>query len=67
MLSIIATEISNQPPPTQVKHGPTFYQNYEVDEGEEAYQDKDWGGVFHEVKGRRYGGGDKGGNNQEDD
>ena len=54
------------PPPPQLNHEITCYHNYEVDEGEEAYQYKDWVGVFLEVKGRRDGEEDKGGKNQED-
>ena len=41
------------------------YQNREWGEGEEADQDKYWGGVCREGEGQIYGGENKGGKNQD--
>ena len=54
------------PPPPQVHHNITYCHNYKVYEGEETYQDEDWGEVCCKVKFHRYGGEHKGGKNQED-
>ena len=43
-------------PPTQLHHELTCYHNYIGDEGEEAEQDENWGGVCCKVKACRVGG-----------
>ena len=64
---LIATTISNHPPPTQVCHDLTCFFNCRLDDWEEADQDENRGGVFCKGKGSRHGGENKGEKKQEDD
>ena len=66
MISLIATSITNRPPPP-FNHEITFYHNHEEYEGEEADQEKYWGGVRSKGKYQIYRGEDKEGRKQEYD